>query len=45
MIPSVIGILVIAAGIFLVYLGVHGHDKLLPIYPITSSGTGSAPAQ
>jgi hypothetical protein len=35
MIPSLLGILVSLSGLVLIYLGVHGHSTLLPVYPIT----------
>lgn len=43
MIPSLIGILVTLAGLFLIYLGVHGNATLLPVYaiqPVTSGSVG-----
>ena len=31
---EIVGLLAVAAGLFLVYLGVHGSSALLPVYPV-----------
>jgi len=31
---DVVGLLTIAVGLVLIYLGVHGDSRLLPIYPV-----------
>lgn len=46
MIPSVIGIVVTAVGLYLVYVGVHGGPNgSLPVYPVTGFGVAPNPTQ